>query len=930
MWQRVFAVGGIILVAGLSPSAATAQTTGGAVVGTARDESGAAMPGVVVEAESPALIERVKTDLTNSSGQYQIVDLRVGTYAVTFALDGFRTVRREGIQITDGFTATVNVVLQVGSRDETITVVGEAPVIDVRSNVSETALSQELKEGIPTARNIYQVGLFMPGATTTSPDVGGSQSGQITNLSIHGSQSGDITFNADGLDITGIQGSGGVTALYYNEGFNEEVSVKTKALPAEVASGGVSLNMIKKQGSNEFHGDAHLSYTGDSLQSDNVSQEQRDRGLEAPDAMDKAYDINANLGGPFIRDRLWFAAGYRRWRVDRLVANTFDLDGSQSIDDQLITNYDLSMTWQINARNRLTGFYEYSNKLRSRRRVLSSSYQFITPEASSRAPNLGPMGNLKWTSTVRPNFLFEGGLSYIGWAFKEQYQEDAAADGLPRNDLTRSTLTGATLNDLVREPTRVTGTFIATWMPSWKGTHQLRFGGQYTTFTVPDSRTTLNGWDLVARYRNGVPDSVQVFNTPVATQVTVRDYAFFAQDSWTMKRFTINAGLRMDVFKGRVDEQEAAAGSFVPARRFDAIDDVPNWTDIVPRLAFVYDLSGNGKTALKWNVSKYTRKEGAALPNLVNPMRFNTEVRSWTDRNGDLVPQRDEIGAGRGALDRGATVRQDPDLERPYQWEYTVSLEHELMKNLGVTLSYFRRNYRSLYSTVNAALSPSDYLPVTIQNPLTGEPLTVYNQNPATSGRVDNVLRNSDALDSTYNGFEIAFHRRMANNFAAFGGFTISSNKDCANGAASTNPNDAINACGYSQFDSKYLLNVSAIYRFPGDINASTHLQYASGKPQARDFVVTRTEVPGLTQVTQRVTLVPAGDLRYPSWTLLDFRISRPFRRGRVTIEPMLDLYNALNESATLSQVITVGPALGEVSENVDGRLLRIGARIRF
>jgi hypothetical protein len=820
--------------------------------------------------------------------------------------------------------------MKVGSPDETITVTGEAPAVDVRSNVSETALGQELKEGVPTARNIYQVGLFMPGATTTRPDVGGSESAQSTNLSIHGSQSGDITFNADGLDITGIHTSGGVTALYYNEGFNEEVSVKTKALPAEIASGGVSLNMIKKQGGNEFHGDAHLSFTGHSLQSKNVSEEQRALGLEYPAAMDQAYDVNLTVGGPIVRDRLWFAAGYRRWRVDRLVGNTFNIDGSQALDDQLIRNYDASLTWQVNPRNRVSGFFEYSDKLRGRRRVLSSSYQFISPEASSRAPNLGPMGNLKWTSTVRPNFLLEAGLSTIAWAFKEEYQPDIAPDGLPRNDLVLSTLTGATLNDLVRDPTRVTGTVIATWMPSWKGSHHVRVGSQYTHMAVPDSRTTINDWDLVAQYRNGQPDSVMVFNTPVATRVTVKDYAFFAQDSWTLKRFTVNAGVRVDVFNGRVDEQEAGAGSFAPARRFEAIKNVPAWTDVVPRLAFVYDLSGKGTTALKWNVSQYTRKEGAALPNQVNPMRFNTEVRSWTDRNGDLLPQLNEIGLGRGALDRGATVRQATDLERPYQWEYTISLEHQLMKNLGVMVSYYRRTYHSLYATVNAALSPTDYLPVTIRNPLSGESLTIYNQNPTTAGRVDNVLRNSDALGSTYNGFEISFHKRMSSNFTAFGGFTISSNKECSSGAASTNPNDAINACGYSQFDSKYLVNLSTIYRFPAGINASGHLQYASGKPMARDFVVTRALVPNLTQVNQRVILVPAGDLRYEAWTLLDLRLSKAFTIGKLKIEPMLDLYNALNENATLSQVITVGPALGQVSENIDARLFRFGARITF
>jgi hypothetical protein len=922
----------ICVLLGGAATHASGQTGGGAIVGVVKDETGAAVPGVTVTAESPALIERFKTATTRSTGEYRIVDLRPGTYTVTFSLGGFKTVKREGLGLDASFNATVNAVLSIGTLEETLTVSGESPLVDVRSNVSERALTQDLLEGVPVGRTAYQVALLVPGAVTTRPDVGGSETGQSTNLSIHGSSGQDIAWNADGLNINAAHAGGQITGLYYNQGFNEEISIQSKALPAEVESGGIVVNMIKKQGSNTLKGDLHLSYTGNQFQSSNVSDEQRSLGLVYPGAMDRSYDVNATVGGPILKDKLWFAASYRRWRIDRLQANTLDIDGNQELNEQLLWNYSGSLTYQVNKSNQLSGFIDYSDKIRDHRRDQTADYRFVFTEASYRSPNRGPMIGVKWKSTLRDDLLLEAGFSYIGDVFTLEYQPGIAADALPRNDIARSTLTGAAPHSLTHEGyARKIGSAVVSWLPTWKGPHQIKVGGHYSRMPYPQQRSTLGHGDLVARYRSGVPDSVMVFNTPINSHVTHFGHGLFVQDSWTIqRRFTVNAGVRFDYFRGRVDEGNAPAGRFVPARHFPEIDNVPNWKTLVPRFAFVYDLFGNGKTALKANASKYMRRDGANIINLVNPMRLNSEIRSWTDANTDGVPQLDEIGPARGALDRGATVRLDPDLRRPQQWEFTASLDHQLLKDLAVSVSYYHRRYSNLYATVNAALRPSDYMPVTITNPLTNQPLTIYNQNPATASLVDNVLTNSPDLSSKYNGFEVSLNKRMANNFMLFAGFTVSSNKECSAAAASTNPNDRINACGYSPFDSRYITNVSGIYQLPHGFHLSSHFQYVTGRPTRRDFVVTRALVPNLTQVNQRVTLVPAGDLRLPAWSLLDVRVSKVFQVGKVLVEPLLDLYNLLNENAPLSEVTTVGPALGRVSENVDGRLIRFGAKLSF
>jgi hypothetical protein len=903
-----------------------AQTGGSSIAGVVRDETGAALPGVTVEASSPALIERIKTTATNGAGEYEIVDLRAGTYAVTFTLTGFKVVRREGIAISTSFTATVNATLAVGGLEETITVSGESPLVDVRSSVSGRALTQALLENVPVARNVYQVGLMMPGATTTAPDVGGNQTAQITNLRVHGVA--DNTWLADGMEINGVEADT-VTATYYNQGFNDELTVQTTALPAE-SSGGVTVNMVKKDGSNKVKGDLYATGTGKGLQANNVSTEQRTNGLLAPSATDTAYDINGGIGGPVAIDRLWFYGSYRRWRVDRLTANTFNIDGTQALDEQLLSNWSGKLTLKVNDKNRLTGWVETLDKLRGHRRNTSTTFQFISPEAAVVQPNVGLTTSIKWTSTLQNNLLLEGGFASMHIDWGQHYEPDSLPTAIPRNDLDLSTLTDATPNALDSEiDWRKTAAFAVTWLPSKFGQHKIRAGTQLSWGVLRDVRNSRT--DFLARYRSGVADSVIVYNTPITTEVLQRDHAWYVQDSWTIgNRLTMNAGIRWQLFRGVIPAQSSAVGTFVPERTFARIDNVPDWMNLTPRLAFSYDPVGNGKTAIKVNVSRYmARASAGSIVSSFNPARLLSETRTWTDANRDGIPQLSEIGPTRGGLTTAATVRLDPDLQRPSQWEQSVTVERQLFSTLAIAASYYHRRFRDNYATINVAVQPSDYFPVTIPNPLNGAPFTVYNQTTASASRVDNVVTNSPILSSWYNAFEISVDKRMANNFQMFGGITIGADRTCT--GASTNPNDQVNNCGYNSADSKFMGNLSLVYRLPKGINLASHVQQLSGQPLATVYTVTRADVPNLTQVSQTVNLLQTGDRRKDAWTLIDVRVSRIFRfaNGR-SIEPLAELYNLSNENASLSEVTTVGPTFGRISSNVDGRIARFGVKVLF
>jgi hypothetical protein len=915
----------------LADAANASAQSGSAIVGTVRDDSGAILTGVTVEVASPALIERTKVAVTGADGSYRVVDLRAGDYSVTFTLQGFQTVRKEQVQLSSAFTATVDTVLGLARITEQITVRAAPILIDARSGTSEQPLRQELLEGIPVGRIPNVAVMVVPGATAARPDVGGSETGQTANLSIHGSQGRDLVWNTDGLNMTANTADGGLSGQYPNQGAYQEVIVQTKALPAEVGAGGVSVNMITKDGGNTFRGDLFSAYTGKSLQSGNVSASQRALGLTAPSATNTFYDLNAGLGGPVVHDKLWFYASGRRFRIDRLEANTFNPDSTQALDENLIWNATGKLTWQARPSTRISTFTDYNYKLRNHRRTTTQQYQFISPEASSYSPLHGPVFNVKLNSTLRPTVLLEAGFSwyYVPWSL--DYQPNVDPTAFPRNDLSKSTLTGASAPAMtLASQERRTWSAIASFLPSWKGTHQVNAGVQFEHAPYKQNYDSQGHGDFIARYRNGVPDSVLVYNTPVRTSLDQFELGLFLQDSWTVaSRLTINAGVRHEHLVGRLNAQSAPTGQFVGARSFDARPGVIVWSNTVPRLSAAYDLFGTNKTVLKASVSEFTQRQGANLVNQFNPLRQNTEVRTWVDANNDLIPQLSEIGPGQGALDRGATVRISDGLHRPTQWEMTASVEHQLASNLAVTVSYFRRRYHDLTSVVNVAVSAADYSPLAITNPLDGSPLTIYSQSLASIGRVDNVLLNSDRLKQQYDGGEVTVTRRFNQGLTVFGGVTVGSNRTL--GTASLNPNDAINADGYDPLDSRVMVNLSGVYQLPGAVSFSSRLAFYSGQPLRRIYQLTRAIVPLLGQTSQDIQLVPRGEFRRPDQTLWDIRIGRRFAAGRgSSIEPQLEIFNLLNDNGSLAEVETVGPTLGRISRNIDGRLVRFSLKATF
>ena len=299
----------------LLPAAAYAQAS---ITGVVKDTSGAVLPGVTVEAASPAIIEKVRTAVTDGSGQFRITELRPGAYTVTFTLPGFNTVKRDGINLTGAFTASVDAEMRVGALEETITVTGEAPIVDVQSSTRQRVVDQEIISTLPTGRNMFNLGVLIPGISIStgglaSQDVGGALGPETRALVAHGGNTNDQRFMMNGVSLSSMIGGGWGGGAIPNATGVQEMVFDTASVSADLATGGVRINFIAREGGNQYHGSLFGNFANDELQTTNVDAAllARNPALINAGTVDKNWDFNPGFGGPIKRDKLWFYASGR-------------------------------------------------------------------------------------------------------------------------------------------------------------------------------------------------------------------------------------------------------------------------------------------------------------------------------------------------------------------------------------------------------------------------------------------------------------------------------------------------------------------------------------------------------------------------------------------------------------------------------------------
>jgi hypothetical protein len=848
-------------------------------------------------------------------------------------LVGFRSLVRSGIELPANFTATVDGELAIGAVEESIVVTGAAPTVDVQNTQRSAVLTREVLDVVPTSRTYAAEGALVVGVKVNETNVGGARSASQQRLTVHGSAQTDTTIEVDGISMN----AWGTTQPNHNEALYQEAVVQTGSLGAEVGGGGVRMNLIPREGGNRFSGAVFAGYTGDAMQGSNLTQDLQDRGLEAGNEVTLLYDFNASVGGPLKRDRLWFFTSYRNIGNNMVVPNTFLPDGSPGQFDQIVQNVTGRVTWQASSRDKFTAYIDRAFKALDRE--LEPGVDPVTA-AERRTPVLYYTAAIKWTSTVSNRLLLQAGWGAGVQNRNSLYQPDAKKPyGTPE------WFASAARVDLVRETTRVgrnspenfTTDEFATWIASatyTTGSHNAKVGMQWRYGTNATSGE-LNA-DLIQRYRDGVPDSVVVYNTPrLLDQAEFKmhaDLGLYAQDTWKIGRLALSPGIRFYRLHASIESGIAPAGRFVPERSYAGFPDIMDWWDIGPRLGGAYDVFGDGRTALKASVNKYYQTLTNQY-NRYNQLSSQTDTRNWTDRNLDDIAQDDEIGAtNNNRFGIGPLRRPDENIQRPSNMEYTVALDREVLPNVSVSVAWIRRDSGEQERPDNILVGPEDYTPFTVANPLTGDPLTIYNLNRSKQGLsdvVDVTQPDRSKRGQSYNGYEISFTARPFPGATLFGGWWTE--RDIAIACDGDDPNTYL-YCDQSALDMPYRpsFKLAGAYTLPYEVQFSSSFQSTAGNPRIVTWTPPASVFPGGRTQSVTVRLIPPGAQYLDRVNQLDLAISKNFSFRGAQWKVSLDAFNVLNSNVVLNEIQAFGSSLGTPTEILQPRLFRISGQLRF
>jgi hypothetical protein len=828
------------------PSLAAAQSMAGVV----RDASGAVLPGVTVEATSPALIEKVRTSVSDGAGQYRIENLTPGTYKITYSLPGFTTVEREGVQVTTGVSLTLNADLRVGGLQESITVTGETPVVDVQNSTrAQRVLSDEVLAALPASRGYGNLLTTVSGIQANGTQNGGVNPGMIFFTS-RGGRSNEGTIQIDGMNVGSAFNGGGVAGYGYDTTNAQEVQVTVAGGLGEADRGGPQFNIVPKTGGNTFSGTYFGNLAGSWSQSNNVDDQLRSFGIPNPTKIIRNWDTSFSLGGPIMRDRVWFYGVARTIGEYTDIAGRFgnlnagdptrwDYIADRSITSRTVGSRKIAgarVTTQLSAKNKISAYYDSqfvcngssyakdAEQCRVRGDDWVGVYGFGTwsPESTQKQDGVEHITQVSYMSPVTNQLLLEAAASQFlsnwnptspaGALNYEPFipvQERSLAGGVPVPNMVYHGYAGLNNNHQTHNVWRASLSYVT-------GAHSMKVGYQ-GAYEVTDIFGDFPTHGLQYRFNAGVPDQITQRITKWQQANRTRWDAFYVQDQWTRNRLTLQGALRYERAWSFFPEglngllTDSVFGG--PVRTLPRADGVTGYNDIAPRIGMAYDVFGNGKTAIKANVSKYWQyaaNDGVYIGTNPASTFAQTANRAWTD-NGNFIPDcdlqnplaQDNRATGGdlcAALDNqnffrfkqdgsvtSTATRIDPALlsgwgVRPYDWQFSASVQQEVLPRVSAEFGFSRRSWGNFTVTDNRAIGPEDFdtytftAPTDPRLPASGQPVSYYLRNSRTAfGAVDNYLTlASDYGDVTayWQGVEMTVNARVRDGITLQGGFT--------------------------------------------------------------------------------------------------------------------------------------------------------------
>ena len=894
----------------------------GTIQGRVTDAQGAVLPGVTITASSPSMLGQ-QTTVSSDTGNYRFPAVPPGTYTLTYELTGFNGVKRQGIVITLGFTANVNVELALAALQETVTVTGESPVIDTSATRVVQAFKLEQLQSIPNGRDMWSLLAVTPGVQMSRIDVGGNRAGTQTGYTAYGF-GGQVRVLIEGINTTEGTGAAG---FYFDYSSLEEVFLGVQGQSAEMPNPGVQSQFIAKSGGNQFNGEYYLDWYNNSLQGSNIPDDVIARGIrEHSNEIDSYYDTALNVGGPIKRDKIWWFFTYRQQK-NAVAQPQFRFD--KTFDTKL-WNPVVKGTWQATQNHKFIGYYQWGQKLQPNR-LPFSTYVYETPGPTYAQDSGSWVYKAEWNGTLTDKLYLEARYGDFGYYFPLIANSD---EQYFWRDTGLQVLEGAHQKwQLDRD--RKQWTAAATYfVDTTGGSHTIKFGGEMLKEQAWEGYVQQWGGNIEHQYANGESDEV-VFGLPTATLVnslsandeghltsrTALDHVgFFLNDTWSVGRATITGGVRFDRYRGWLPEQQQLAASVgpvsVPARTFPETEFYV-WNKAAPRIGFVYDLTGDGRMVVKANYGFFWHNPGVGVGDSGNP---NTAEKSatytWTDLNGDRRWQPGEESANPTSASLEGAIQIDPNIKAPHSHEASLFFERQLSQTMGLRTGFVYkteddliRTYQPGRSVLNGAYSvPFPFTDIGVDGirgtgddsviTLYGMPSSQQAQFPTTQV-VMNVPRYG-----RYKTYELSVSKRYSNklSFQVGGGYTWTTNFP-ENFPINPNQPGVEDRTGWgvkatATYDAPYGIRLSPVLRHQSGVNFARTISVPASA--ARPFGLI---LPGSTIYTE-----PADSNREDNIWVFDIRAEKTVNlTDRMRTRLFLDLFNITNSHASESITRTTG-----------------------
>jgi hypothetical protein len=959
---RLCAFGFSLLLTASSAFAQVSSTTG-SINGRVTDNTGGVLPGVTVTASSPSM-QGVRTSVTNENGEYRFPAVAPGTYRLVCELAGFGTVNREGINVGLGFTATVNIELAVASLQETVTVSGESPVVDVSTTTTASNFGEERLAALPNARDFWTVLMAAPAVVVTRIDVGGSAAGTQTGYAVY-----DTKQDQHRPMVEGIVNTEGTNAagFYYDYGAIDEVAVQTKGHTAEMPWPGVWSNFVSKSGGNEFHGKVYADYQNQSVQAENIPDDftflcpRGNCGNLTPsdlNRMDSYHDWNADVGGyvPGLKDRLWWYGSVRDQRIKILVPN-FPVKPFETG----LRNLTGKLTYALTQNNKLTAYATGGQKHQPNRMdtflVGATTARHSSEDSTWEQKYWGHTYKAGYESVVGDNSFLE----LRGGQFKYEWPNFRYSEAPAYADLGTSVVSGGNRDGWFNIPSRnqVAGSFTY-FKDGWAGSHNFKVGGEWfrETFTYIRGEGVdgvLPG-DVLHVLNNGNPTEVLLFQTTSKSEQGLRTTGLYVQDTWRINsRLTVNVGLRFDQYKSFLPEQQGPSGGrFAPATptSYEEVGNVKTFNHPVPRLGLIFDVTGEGRTVIKANYAQYYWNPGTAIANNVNPNSQDYYQRyTWRDPNGNGVYDPGEEGTLSASFGGRGSTTLDPDLKNTFTNEVSAWVEHEVVPGIGVQAGYVYRKIDNFRVNINANRPIEAYnVPITLRDPGPdgvfgngddGANFQAFNLNPAAlAAGVTNRLTNLEGAGE-YQTLEISANKRQVGRWSLAAAFSKRWNKDQSNAFFGQNvraqvvpstPNDLINTDDGRYNFSMWTAKINGSYEAPFQIRITPALRFQSGQPYGRTILASSAYgiggTGGINYGTARILREEIGTRKQDDILIFDIRAEKFFNVGSARrVGLFFDVYNLTNSNAQQNITWNSGASFERPTSIVPPTIARFGLK---